>query len=298
MVSRNNNIKSGLQSTEKNDTPVYPFQVDIASIPERKYLFGIYSLSKLSFILILTAIMLSLFLIIKAYSVKIKPYFVYWDKYETKFKRLKTLEEPKPLSTIRKVTENTYLSEFFIREYLNKTFNFSTKLVQNEESWCNCINNEQLKNSDFLNISKKCYICNFSSPNIYNNFIKNQKPTYDLMIQQGTSQQINIIDMELLRTLEISGNKSFISNFLPQKNVQILSEYKVNFIVENINANKVINQDVITSYITVAGLKDYPRSKTVTAISYMFNPNYELILDDYKKVKAQELKEVQSEINL
>lgn len=298
MVSRNNNIKSGLQSTEKNDTPVYPFQVDIASIPERKYLFGIYSLSKLSFILILTAIMLSLFLIIKAYSVKIKPYFVYWDKYETKFKRLKTLEEPKPLSTIRKVTENTYLSEFFIREYLNKTFNFSTKLVQNEESWCNCINNEQLKNSDFLNISKKCYICNFSSPNIYNNFIKNQKPTYDLMIQQGTSQQINIIDMELLRTLEISGNKSFISNFLPQKNVQILSEYKVNFIVENINANKVINQDVITSYITVAGLKDYPRSKTVTAISYMFNPNYELILDDYKKAKAQELKEVQSEINL
>ncbi|MDE6224073.1 MAG: hypothetical protein K2M23_01200 [Alphaproteobacteria bacterium] len=298
MVSRNNNIKSGLQSTEKNDTPVYPFQVDIASIPERKYLFGIYSLSKLSFILILTAIMLSLFLIIKAYSVKIKPYFVYWDKYETKFKRLKTLEEPKPLSTIRKVTENTYLSEFFIREYLNKTFNFSTKLVQNEESWCNCINNEQLKNSDFLNISKKCYICNFSSPNIYNNFIKNQKPTYDLMIQQGTSQQINIIDMELLRTLEISGNKSFISNFFPQKNVQILSEYKVNFIVENINANKVINQDVITSYITVAGLKDYPRSKTVTAISYMFNPNYELILDDYKKAKAQELKEVQSEINL
>lgn len=298
MVSRNNNIKSGLQSTEKNDTPVYPFQVDIASIPERKYLFGIYSLSKLSFILILTAIMLSLFLIIKAYSVKIKPYFVYWDKYETKFKRLKTLEEPKPLSTIRKVTENTYLSEFFIREYLNKTFNFSTKLVQNEESWCNCINNEQLKNSDFLNISKKCYICNFSSPNIYNNFIKNQKPTYDLMIQQGTSQQINIIDMELLRTLEISGNKSFISNFFPQKNVQILSEYKVNFIVENINANKVINQDVITSYITVAGLKDYPRSKTVTAISYMFNPNYELILDDYKKAKAQELKEVQNEINL
>lgn len=298
MVSRNNNIKSGLQSTEKNDTPVYPFQVDIASIPERKYLFGIYSLSKLSFILILTAIMLSLFLIIKAYSVKIKPYFVYWDKYETKFKRLKTLEEPKPLSTIRKVTENTYLSEFFIREYLNKTFNFSTKLVQNEESWCNCINNEQLKNTDFLNISKKCYICNFSSPNIYNNFIKNQKPTYDLMIQQGTSQQINIIDMELLRTLEISSNKSFISNFLPQKNVQILSEYKVNFIVENINANKVINQDVITSYITVAGLKDYPRSKTVTAISYMFNPNYELILDDYKKAKAQELKEVQNEINL
>lgn len=297
MVNRRNNIKSKVQSTEKNDTPVYPFQVDIASIPERKYLFGIYSLSKLSFILILTAIILSLLLIIKTYSLKIKPYFVYWDKYETKFKRLKTLEEPKPLSPIRKVSENTYLSEFFIRDYLNKTFTFSTTLVQNEEVWCDC-NKEELTNTDFLNISKKCYLCNFSSPNIYSNFLRNQKPTYDLMIQQGTTQNITILDVELLRTLEISGSKSFFANFLPQKDVQIISEYKVNFIVENTNANKIINQDVITAYITIIGLKDFPRSKTVTDISYMFNPNYELILNDYKREKEQELKEAQNEINL
>ena len=299
MVNRNNNIKSnGLSTDVKSDMPVYPFNVDISSIPERKYLSGIYSLSKLSFIFILTAVILSLFLIIKAYSVKINPYFVYWDKYETKFKRLRSIEGVKPASPIRRITENTYMTEYFIREYLTKTFNFTTKLVSNEENWCDCNGNDDLKNSDFLNINKKCYLCNFSSSNVYASFVKNQKPTFDLMAQKGISQNIVILDMEQIRTLEISRKKSFISNFLPQLNVKVLIDYKVDFIVESSVNNNITNRDVITSYITVVGFKDYPRSKTVSAVSYMFNPNYELVLRNYDKMKKAELREAENEINL
>lgn len=287
MVYRNNNIKSKQLSNDETDIPVYPFSVDINSLPERKYLLGIYGISKLSFVCMLTAIILSLVLIIRAYSVKIKPYFIYWDKYETKFVRLRTREELKPKEAVRKVTENTYLTEFFIREYLTKTFGFSTTLVQNEEVWCDCMKDEKLQNSDFLNVTKKCYICNFSTQSVYNNFLKNQKATFDLMIQQGSSQTVTILDMEPVRMLEIGQKKSFLSSFLPEREVQVQSEYKVNFIVETMNMNKVVNQEVLTAFIIVSGLKSYPRSKKVVAVSYMFNPNYELILANYRKQKEE-----------
>ncbi len=78
--------------------------------------------------------------------------------------------------------------------------------------------------------------------------------------------------------------------------MRVLSEYKVNFIVENSVNDKITNRDVITSYITVVGMKDYPRSKTVSAISYMFNPNYELVLHNYDKMKESELREAENEI--
>ena len=287
MVYRSNNIKLKHKLPSETDIPVYPFSVDIPSIPERKYLSGIYNLSKLSFVCMLIAIILSFVLIIKAYSVKINPYFIYWDKYETKFVRLKTKEEVKPKEVIRKISEDTYLTEFFIREYLEKTFNFSTTLVQNEEVWCDCTRDDKLRNSDFLNITKKCYLCNFSTQSVYNNFLKNQKPTFDLMIQQGANQSITILDMTQIRMVEFGQNKSFISNFLPQRELQILSEYKVNFIVETMNADKVINQEVLTAFISVLGVESYSRSKKVVAISYMFNPNYELILANYKKQKEE-----------
>ena len=285
MVYRNNNIKSKKLSNDETDMPVYPFSVDISSLPERKYLSGIYSISKLSFVFMLTAVILSFILIIKAYSVKINPYFVYWDKYETKFVHLKTREELKPKEMIRKLTENTYLTEFFIREYLTKTFSFSTMLVQNEEVWCDCMRDEKLQNSDFLNVTKKCYICNFSSQSVYANFLKNQKATFDLMIQQGSNQTITILNMEPIRMLEIGRKKSFLSGFLPEREVQVQSEYKVDFIVETMNSNKIINQEVLTAFIIVSGLKSYPRNKKVVSVSYMFNPNYELILANYRKQK-------------
>lgn len=287
MVYRNNNIKSKKLSNDETDMPVYPFSVDIASLPERKYLSGIYSISKLSFVCMLTAIIFSFILIIKAYSVKINPYFVYWDKYETKFVRLKTKEELKPKEMIRRVTENTYLTEFFIREYLTKTFSFSTTLVQNEEVWCDCMRDEKLQNTDFLNVTKKCYICNFSSQSVYGNFLKNQRATFDLMIQQGSNQVVTILNMEPIRMLEIGRKKSFLSGFLPQREVQVQSEYKVDFIVETMNSNKIINQEVLTAFIIVSGLKSYPRNKKVVSVSYMFNPNYELILANYRKQKEE-----------
>ena len=287
MVYRNNNIKSKQLSNDETDVPVYPFSVDINSLPERKYLLGIYSISKLSFVCMLTAIILLFVLIIKAYSVKINPYFIYWDKYETKFVRLKTREELKPKEMIRRLTENTYLTEFFIREYLTKTFGFSTMLVQNEEVWCDCMRDEKLQNSDFLNVTKKCFICNFSTPAVYNNFLKNQKATFDLMIQQGSSQSVTILNMEPVRMLEIGRKESFLSSFLPEREVQLQSEYKVDFIVETINMNKVINQEVLTAFIIVSGLKSYPRNKKVVSVSYMFNPNYELVLANYRKQKEE-----------
>ena len=57
------------------------------------------------------------------------------------------------------------------------------------------------------------------------------------------------------------------------------------FIVETMNSNKIINQEVLTAFIIVSGLKSHPRNKKVVSVSYMFNPNYELILANYRKQK-------------
>lgn len=301
MVNRSNNITNGQSTENKNDFPVYPFSVDIASIPERKYLFGIYKLSKLTFLFILIAIIISLFIIIKAYSRQIKPYFIYWDTYETRFKKLNSTNGI-PTQQIRKLSENTYLSEFLIREYLTKTFTTSQRFVDNEENWCDCTTNANLKNTDFLNITKKCYICNFSTNAIYSSFLQNQKPTYEIMVQNGITQTITILDMELIQAQQTVNDTSFfgtISEWIsPTTDTQITSEYKVNFILENFQNNKVINQDIITSYITITGMKSSPRTKKIISLSYMFNPNYELILKNYNTQKQTEIKEVQNEIKL
>lgn len=303
MVSRNNNIKSKQPSTKQNELAVYPFTVDIASLPERKYLFGIYSLSKLTFLLISISIIFSLIIVIKAHSIKIKPYFIYWNEYETRFKVLNSKETPKPQFENLILTENKYMSEFFIREYLQKTFNTSKTFVENEKNWCDCTTKEELKNSDFINTTKPCYICNFSTPEIYSSFLQNQKTNYDIMLSNGITQNINILDINLIGTQKTKEPsfwfKLAISLGLMKKpNIQITSEYKVDFILNNYKNEKIINQEVLSSYITITGFENSPRSKAVIKLGYTFNPNYDLVLKRYNQEKKQETKEVQDAFNL
>lgn len=273
MDDRNNSIK-----TQKNNKTIYPYKVDITSIPERKYMFGIYYIAKYSYILLLLGMILSLITIIKSYERKINPYFIYWDEIETKFKELKITNTPTENKQTRKLKENTYLIEYFIRDYLEKSFTVYDSPVKNEELWCNCTNEEELKNKDFLNITKPCYICNFSNPTIYNNFIQNQKPYYEMLEKEGLTQEIKIINMEQLYNKTLSQKKRFIDYFLKPKTNQILSEYKVDFIVLNKKEKEITNEEVLTSYIQIIGPQRNTRERKVNAISYMYHPNYELIL--------------------
>ncbi len=264
------------------DKTIYPYKVDITSIPERKYLFGIYYLSKYSYILLLLSIIISMIIILKAYNRNISPYFIYWDKYDNEFKRMESISTPAPKTKIRKMSESTYLMEYFIRDYLEKTFTLSLTPVKNEEIWCDCNRDEKLKNNDFLNITKPCYICNFSASNIYSSFIQNQKPYYEMLIKEGISQEIKIVNMTQLYNKTLTQKKRFIDNFLPQKEPEISSEYKVDFIIYNKKNNQITNEEVLTAYIKIGGLKNTPRNRKVVGLSYVFHPNYELILKEDK----------------
>lgn len=294
MVYNSNNIKKDGKTTEDTN-PVYPFSVDIASLPERKYLFGIYRLSRLSFVSILLSIILCIIIVIRSFSNTINPYFIHWNKYETRFKELKSNNEPFTNNPIRKLTEGTYLLEYFIRDYLYKTFTISSTLVKNEEIWCNC-DTSQTQATDILNINTKCYICAFSAPAVYNSFAQNQKPNYELIANTGKEREIIIINMEQIYHYTTQPDTSFIGRFLPKKNIVITTEYKVDFILEDKQADNIINREVITSYIAIQGLQAKPRERKVTNISYLFNPHYKIIINNYLKTKTQELEEAQNEL--
>ena len=135
-------------------------------------------------------------------------------------------------------------------------------------------------------LDKICQECeNYSSthkllgpPNYYKVFTNH---THDDHIK-GISQEIKIVNMTQLYNKTLTQKKRFIDNFLPQKEPEISSEYKVDFIIYNKKNNQITNEEVLTAYIKIGGLKNTPRNRKVVGLSYVFHPNYELILKEDK----------------
>ena len=68
-----------------------------------------------------------------------------------------------------------------------------------------------------------------------------------------------------------------------QKNIKVYLGYRVDFILEDVRDNKVVNRTVLTSYLNIVGPKQSTQRRFVSEASFMFNPSYEQILRDYKQ---------------
>ena len=66
--------------------------------------------------------------------------------------------------------------------------------------------------------------------------------------------------------------------------------YEVDFIIEEQKYDKLLSQDVLKAYIEVGSIDSMPEDKRILSASYMFNPNYDIVLNEYLK-EQQEYKE-------
>ncbi len=292
MVHTNNNLKGKPKKKvkEEKDIAVYPFSVDIASSPERKYLIGVYQIAKLSYLSLLLSVIFCVFLIIRALSITSKPTFIYWNDLENKFAFYPTKFSAAPKENVEVINANKYIDEYFVKTYIEKRFSISPDLTQNYKTWCDCnsnnmsinANNKTISKLGVLNTNEPCYLCKFSASNIYNALAINDKVAFERLAQEHIFKQVKILDIKTVVSAPVGRELTMIDKFLDKKQVlSIVTEYRVDFIVETISHNKVIERDVFIAYLTTTGPETIPQRRTVSKASYLFNPNYSLVLSNY-----------------
>lgn len=287
MVYTNNDlkIKTGSDKNKANSLPVYPFNVDVPSFPERKYLAGIYWFARFSYVSLFISILIVALIAFRAFSQNVDPSFIYWNSLDNKFEfKTKRIGE-KPKENVKNIFDSTYLNEFFIETYLTKRFSISDSFVKNYNNWCDCSYNKTpvSKMGDF-NLEQDCYVCSFSTSSVYKTFLDNEYSAYTKLAESGLIRNVKILDMKKFYEAQDSSEQSLMDLILnKQKNIKVYLGYRVDFILEDVRDNKVVNRTVLTSYLNIVGPKQSPQRRFVSEASFMFNPSYEQILRDYKQ---------------
>ena len=300
MVYTNNDLKqkSKQQSTTKDSVAVYPFTVDVASFPERKYLAGIYKFAKFSYISLLISVVLCFLIIFRSFSRSTSPTFIYWDDLSNKFS-FKPYEYAKKGDSFTKTkTEHDYYTEYFINTYLNKRFGVSDIFVENNQNWCDCEKTRPNKMGIF-DLNQNCYLCTFSAGLVYKNFLNNEKTAYEKFADNGITRRVEIINLEKQYSRADSSKVSFLTNIFNSftsskpKIYKTYDGYKVDFIIEDIKDGQVTGAEVLTGYLEVTGNQSSPTIKYISSENYLFHPNYDKVL---KKHFSQTTNEVANAI--
>ncbi len=282
MVYRNNNLDN-IEKEKTGEIPVYPFSVDVPSFPERKYLIGVYRFARMSYIVLFAAMIICLLTVIRAFSRDISPRFIQWDNIENRYKYINYTYDKKPSTPIKMISYPDYLNQYFIQTYIKKRFSISDTNAENYNNWCDCTNKEESKLGIF-DLEEECYLCLFSSQNIYKSFSDNVLNTYTTMASDGITRNVDILNINYQNGSETNPELSVIEWFLNKtKIITIQQTYRVDFIVSEFKNKKLESRDVLTGYITISGRKNSPQNRNVISESYMFNPNYELILKNYSE---------------
>lgn len=284
MVHTNNNLKNKKKlNKEKDSSAIYPFEVDVPSFPERKYLAGIYRFAKISYISLFISIILCILIIVKSFSRTVKPVFIYWNKFENKFDFKPTKYTFPPKVYEKNISESNYLDEYFIRTYLEKRFSISNTYLENYNNWCDCSKDKKdITSMGIFDLNQKCYICNYSSSDIYNTFKNNEYSAYTQLAEEGITRKVIILNIETLFGQDSTKQTTFIDWILNKTyQTKVFKRYKIDFIIQEEKKDKITSQDVLIAYLELTGIKDFPESRGITSASYMYNPNYDLVLKEY-----------------
>ncbi len=299
MVYRNNNINSENQEKKANLLPVYPFNVDVPCFPERKYLAGIYKFARISYVSLLISIILCIFIIISAFSSSIRPVFIKWNNIDNKFEYVKTNKASEKNKNFREISKSDYLTDYFLKVYLEKRFSISSNFSENYQNWCDCSNNNvtiPTTKMGVFNLKQECYLCKFSEQNVYKLFLDNEYSAYTQFAENGITRNIHIIKMQPIYKRKNNTELSFLELILQwfgvnnSKTAKTYKLYEVDFIIEEQKYDKLLSQDVLKAYIEVGSIDSMPEDKRILSASYMFNPNYDIVLNEYLK-EQQEYKE-------
>ncbi len=213
---------------------------------------------------------------------------------DNKFNFYPTKFSNPPTKSQEVISASTYLTEYFIRHYIEKRFSISSNYAQNYKNWCDCSSNaintipsaKNISKLGIVNSNEDCYLCKFSDTNIYRNFVKDEKGAFENFAKDGISKQVHILNIsslfEKVQKTELGMMDILLNKTYP---VYVLNGYKIDFIIETISKNKIIERDVLIGYIQTSGLQNLPHTRKVTSASYSFNPNYKIVLSNYMQNK-------------
>ncbi|MBR1544531.1 MAG: hypothetical protein IJ638_01120 [Alphaproteobacteria bacterium] len=278
MVYRNNNLKDSKETSNK--VSVYPFTVDVPSFPERKYLVAIYKFARVTYVALFVAMFLIILTIFRAFSRDVSPKFVKWNDIENRYKYISSSYSKRPKNFTKNISYSQYLNEYFIRTYLSKRFSISQTSITNFNNWCDCTNKNMSKMGVF-NVNEECYLCHYSSPTVFKFFTDNVQNAYTNMANDGITRTVDILDIKLQSASETNPERSVIEWILNKtKPISITQTFRVDFIINEYKDSKPTSNDVLIGYITLSGRKFEPQKRRIVGESYLFNPNYNLVLKD------------------
>ena len=296
MASRSGGIKGRGAANgpppSSDDVPVYPFTLDVPSMPERRHIAGIYVLARVGFVSMLLSMVLCAMLVIRSLSISSMPFFLYWHEGDSKFKFMPSVSDP--VFPRRTLFQNEYLTEYFAREYIRRTFEVSPTLADNETVWCDCSGVTGVRAESIFDPMAPCFICSFSSPAIYSSFTTNQKPAATRLAASGASREVHISNVERIRRGSPEASSSIfdtlINIFLTRENpIPIYTEYRIDFILED-RLGMRIRYEAMRSYMTVLSYVGNLNFYNVIEISYMFEPAHELAIGKHLGRRSTEEK--------
>jgi hypothetical protein len=286
MVHRSDSLRP---AEGESETPVYPFSVDIAGAPERKYLYGTYFMARISFVLLLSAMLLCFLIVWRSYQSKSRPYFVYWDEGETAFRVLPIIESAsEPGDLIRRRAAGDYLEEYFVREYIRNAFEISPMLAENENRWCPCAAASGGSGNIFNLSEKNCFVCSFSDTRVYSSFSADLKPSFVRMAESGVAQKVFITSVARISSRVPEAQMPLVRRLL---NFRLptryrYSEYRVDFILEDRINGALSGREAMISYVRTRAPAAEPGRYRVDFASYMFHPNPSLAIERYLEKQA------------
>ena len=167
MVPGGDSLKTPDPKSEEG--AVYPFGVDVPAEPERKYLFSIYKIAKISTALMFASMVVCAMLVWSAKSRRTEPYAIYWDAKDERFFTQPASRDSTDLAV--PIDERSYIGEYFIREYVKRVFGDPTDL-----NWCNCRDIGYRRG--FFTGGEECFVCNFTEDGLYGEMTTNIRPGF------------------------------------------------------------------------------------------------------------------------
>ncbi|MCL2439143.1 MAG: hypothetical protein FWD15_01375 [Alphaproteobacteria bacterium] len=234
--------RDGINNPEGAFDAVFPFNSDAGTDGSRRYIAGIHKLSRLAFAAVMLCAVVLLASVFKAYDIGVQPFLIAWDAKEREFRIVPQSRG----GNVRHMDERRFLEEAFVREYITRMFGVSSIAAVNESNWCGC---ERTLQFGAYNPSGRCFVCNFSSPAVYETFAVNLLP---LLQSQVGARPVKINDVRLLDSWS-DPRPTGVAAFMPgARNAvrNMYSEYRIDF--------EAIGGERLSANIFVVGPLDNP----------------------------------------
>jgi len=214
---------------EQGDLPVYPYSVDVPAKPARRFLFGIYFLSRAFFAMTLASAAFLLVALFVAPNARVTPWVIEWDPKNETFVNPRIGEE---IGSVR-VWWNDYLERYFVRKYIETAFTIPEHLADLDDAWCDAPG--QRPAGDGIWAGGRCLLSMAMHQQAFGPMAASIRTASMNLARLGTTRRVEIISSELAYQPIISmAELSIFDKIMPIGNVPQSTrwaEYRVEFVL-------------------------------------------------------------------